>query len=161
MVVTFYFLSFPWTLLSIRYPQSVGLTFLPLSMFFLLQFLLCFDFLKLYLEKMINIGVVGNVQGKVFFTFSWASLVWPFCPVFWGNSELFGVPNFGQKRQKNVCFFKLANFPFWLILKSPHKTTYVINRISWAFVLIWDLQKVGIWIIFLAVFRYHSGKSKI
>ena len=30
----------------------------------LFWFLLCFDFLKLYLEKIINIAVVGNVPGR-------------------------------------------------------------------------------------------------
>ena len=32
------------------------------------------------------------------------SVVWPFWAIFRGKSEISGVPNFGQKRQK-TCFF--------------------------------------------------------
>ena len=45
-------------------------------------------------------------QRFIIFTFSRASLVLPFLAVFRGKSEIFGVPNFGQKRQKKTFFFK-------------------------------------------------------
>ena len=45
-----------------------------------------------------------------------------------------------KKRRK----ISLTNLPFWYILKSPQKTTYVFNRISRAFLLVWDVPKVGI-----------------
>ena len=110
--------SFPIFTSMILTEQSIKL-FLPVSsveraasrnsglsgaLFFSCFFTL-FRFLKLYLEKAINIAVVGNVPSNVFFNiFPRASLVWPFLAVFRGKSEIFGVPNFGQKRQKTRFF---------------------------------------------------------
>ena len=52
---------------------------------------------------------------------------------------------FWSKHQKHI-FFTVTNFSFCSILKPQLKTTYVFNIISWAFVLIWDVQKLGIMI---------------
>ena len=117
-----------YRLLAISAPSD----FTPIYVRFF-RFLFCFNFLNFFLEKKINIAVVGNVPGNVFLFYFFPSIT-PLA-VYLSKSEIFRVPNFGQKHQKTL-FFTLTHFPFLSILKSSQKTTYVYTRIFRAFVLI-------------------------
>ena len=67
--------------------------------------------------------VVGNVPGIFFFFFSQTSLVWPFWAVFRVKSEIFRVPNFGQRCPKTRFFSHIPIFHFGQ--SSSHRKRYI------------------------------------
>ena len=88
------------------------------------RFLLFFDFFKLYLEKTINIAVVGNVPGNVFPFFFQASVVWPFWVVLASEqSTLLSVPS---ANISEICF----DYFSWFLFLEPAGLTFSLSAIS-------------------------------
>ena len=89
----------------------------------------------LYLEKTINIAVVGNVPGNVVVFYFFLSLS---CLAILGRYprqkwNFRGSKFWLKNAKKNIYFFKITNFPFWAISKWTTKSTFLEKEFSLSF----------------------------